>query len=280
MKKIRKTYSGVVPNGKVLNSRNNSQQDTYSSDYLNRTIPDTNDLGEIVVDDIKCKNIFKETSNKTNVTTAYIGLVYGEMYLVADNKYTLSFNTTNNGGLVYINEELFKETTRINCDGTRKSIVVTAKVTGNQKGYSILKSASATTNAYGISDVQLEEGTVASKFVKHKDFENKEIYSTSEQVIGTWIDDKPLYRRVINTRTPDTVEDTQVAVIDTTIKLKKIDGVIYNTVAGQGLPINFYYSTDYMITTYATEHAINMKVTNSYTDAPVEIVLEYTKTTD
>lgn len=34
--KIRKTYQGVVPNGKVLNSKSDSQIDTYSCDYLNK----------------------------------------------------------------------------------------------------------------------------------------------------------------------------------------------------------------------------------------------------
>lgn len=39
--KIKKTYQGVVPNGKVLNSKSNSTTDTYSCDYLNELIPKT-----------------------------------------------------------------------------------------------------------------------------------------------------------------------------------------------------------------------------------------------
>lgn len=35
MKLIRKTYNGVVPNGKVLNSNSSSVTDTYSCDYTN-----------------------------------------------------------------------------------------------------------------------------------------------------------------------------------------------------------------------------------------------------
>lgn len=34
--KIRKTYQGVVPNGKVLNSNSSSVIDTYSCDYINK----------------------------------------------------------------------------------------------------------------------------------------------------------------------------------------------------------------------------------------------------
>ena len=36
--KIIKKYSGVVPNGKVLNSRSQSLNDTYSCDYLNEQL--------------------------------------------------------------------------------------------------------------------------------------------------------------------------------------------------------------------------------------------------
>ena len=34
--KIRKTYQGVVPNGKVLNNNSSSVTDTYSCDYINK----------------------------------------------------------------------------------------------------------------------------------------------------------------------------------------------------------------------------------------------------
>ena len=36
--KIRKTYQGVVPNGKVLNSNSSSVIDTYSCDYINNIV--------------------------------------------------------------------------------------------------------------------------------------------------------------------------------------------------------------------------------------------------
>ena len=36
--KIRKTYQGVVPNGKVLNKDSSSVTDTYSCDYINNNV--------------------------------------------------------------------------------------------------------------------------------------------------------------------------------------------------------------------------------------------------
>lgn len=35
MKRIRKTYNGVVPNGKILNTYSDSQNDGYSCDFFN-----------------------------------------------------------------------------------------------------------------------------------------------------------------------------------------------------------------------------------------------------
>lgn len=35
MKRIRKTYQAVVPNGKVLTTKSNSNSDTYSCEYIN-----------------------------------------------------------------------------------------------------------------------------------------------------------------------------------------------------------------------------------------------------
>lgn len=45
---------------------------------------------------------------------------------------------------------------------------------------------------------------------------NEEIYSTEETVIGKWIDERPLYRQVVDITTPST--------INTPITVGKIDG--------------------------------------------------------
>lgn len=172
MKKIRKVYSGVVPNGKVLNTKNDSLQDTYSSDYLNRAIPDTQDLGEIVVDDIICKNLCSGSTQNyfINLAATTSGLMAGNSGLaipVDGGYYTISTTitqeryrigcvntlpTTESGNTLYKG---------INKDGTKESITI------DTTGYSYL-----IVNATDLTKIQVEKGPVATGFVEHRDFDN------------------------------------------------------------------------------------------------------------
>ena len=109
----------------------------------------------------------------------------------------------------------------------------------------------------------------------------KEVYSTNETVIGTWIDGKPIYRKVITGGTNGTV---QVIYSSSTEKIIKIEGVVHSTTDGWTIPIN-YRDLSTISYTYVTpngsiifgittnNHSVN--VVNTY-----EIILEYTKTTD
>lgn len=47
--KIKKTYQGVVPNGKILNDVSDSPIDTYSCDYINNMHNDTGLIGTKLV---------------------------------------------------------------------------------------------------------------------------------------------------------------------------------------------------------------------------------------
>lgn len=174
MKKIRKTYSGVVPNGKVLNSRNNSQQDTYSSDYLNRAIPDTKDLGEIIVDDITCKNIFD-----------------GKLELGAINSYGANFSDSNSIRSVnFINVKPDTVYTQSNVNNYKTIIFFydSSKRFISNVGNNLSTNTFTTPSncAYvrfctyvseGATDTtskfQVELGKVATNYVEHKEFSNK-----------------------------------------------------------------------------------------------------------
>lgn len=205
MKKIRKTYSGVVPNGKVLNSRNNSQQDTYSSDYLNRIIPNTNDLGKIVVDDISCKNDFPLLNNfnsagisitrNNNGTYNVVGTATANIECVIykniedtiiknGGAYTLSTNqslpTGVNSRIEFYNDKLTYVRgflTVINTASNKPTAVAnTENATKVRFGLFITSGTTVDIQNLGL---QLEEGMVASKFVEHKEFGNKETKSVS-----------------------------------------------------------------------------------------------------
>lgn len=109
-----------------------------------------------------------------------------------------------------------------------------------------------------------------------------EVYSTEETRIGTWIDGKPLYRRVFQVTCPPA--GTYQVVIPASdipnIRIKRMDGYLYSNSNSAGGPINFAYSRAYIATwNYAGD--IYMETNNAdYANSPAEIIFEYTKTTD
>lgn len=105
------------------------------------------------------KNIFKETYNRKDLTSAYFSIVKGEGFLEKDKTYVISFDTTNNGGIVYLGEYSFQHinTYTVKCDGTRKFFTAKAKEFGYVTDITVLKTRAVTTNAYNISNVMINE---------------------------------------------------------------------------------------------------------------------------
>ena len=105
------------------------------------------------------KNIFKETYNRKDLTSAYFSIVKGEGFLEKDKTYVISFDTTNNGGIVYLGEYSFQHinTYTVKCDGTRKFFTAKAKEFGHVTDITVLKTRAVTTNAYNISNVMINE---------------------------------------------------------------------------------------------------------------------------
>lgn len=111
-----------------------------------------------------------------------------------------------------------------------------------------------------------------------------DVYSTEETRIGTWIDGKPLYRRVYQITTP--AEDTG----DSYKTYDKIPSYCEN-VRGYGfmkdrwsmyMPIPQYWDTGMFVSLGIIPgawFAIRCKGENNL-NRPATIILEYTKTTD
>lgn len=110
-------------------------------------------------------------------------------------------------------------------------------------------------------------------------------YSKNEQVVGRWIDGKPIYRRVVEittgaaARTNNPILDLTGWNIDTVVSM---DGS-YTSLVGAVCPINYYRDESSNITTY-----INAKgwlsechgTLANLKNIPGIIIMEYTKTTD
>ena len=111
----------------------------------------------------------------------------------------------------------------------------------------------------------------------------KDIYSTEETKIGTWIDGKPLYRKVLSLTTPSTTNSTKIANFDKTFIIKNYYGNAFISASNQLLPINFYFTDVYNIATYVVNNSgeIYMKIgSEAYKNQQVTLTIEYTKTTD
>lgn len=119
--------------------------------------------------------------------------------------------------------------------------------------------------------------------------ESLDVYSTEEKRIGTWIDGKPLYRKVAIfnvsenatgiTPTFDLLDGTEVKKYDAYARLQNM----------LDIPIPYFYSLDNYISvnfsqtvsTQGHKPGVYIQYSGShFTNSQVTMILEYTKTTD
>lgn len=105
-------------------------------------------------------------------------------------------------------------------------------------------------------------------------------YSTEEQVIGTWIDGRPLYRRVIETTTPSSTDITYaIATLSSECRIRLYNGYVYD--GGQVFPLNLYLGSENFYYSYGYMNEYRMKLTNTNrVDKTCVLILDYIKTTD
>ena len=110
-------------------------------------------------------------------------------------------------------------------------------------------------------------------------------YSTTEQVVGTWINGKPLYRKVMyisslpnNTTTLYDIFSAQEL---TTIDICFIDDSGSYMIQNDEIDtMNWIYSTTGFIMTCIKNKRIRIKTTDDKTGASAYVSINYTKTTD
>lgn len=102
---------------------------------------------------------------------------------------------------------------------------------------------------------------------------NMDVYTTTETRIGTWIDGKPLYRKVY-TKTYDGSLGQDITDLNIE-ELIKLDGFINN-----GIPINFYMDNSHFCFTHCDDLQYIWCSMTGWTPTKVKFIVEYTKTTD
>lgn len=111
------------------------------------------------------------------------------------------------------------------------------------------------------------------------------VYSTTEKVVGEWIDGKPLYRKVLTT-TFTSSSAIEIPLNITNLKrICNISGIVTNIVNGGSgnafiLPSYRGLSGTTGIQIYASNMVVNIAPESDRTGYDVYVIVEYTKTTD
>lgn len=146
-----------------------------------------------------------------------------------------------------------------------------------------LPSTNTPINATNLNKIETELETL----------DNYSIYSTTENLCGSWIDSKPIYRKVVSYRPSSTIGSegtvTHISVAHGIQNLKyviKIDLNFYNDEGSTGMIPNLLGSTENVKAGTAIQSVdstnIYLRIINDSWSAArtFYFVLEYTKTTD
>lgn len=131
-------------------------------------------------------------------------------------------------------------------------------------------------------DTGLESNTVQGAIEElSASFARGEIYSMDETRIGTWIDGKPLYRKVIQMTSPGSTNSEQsVYSLQNDINVIYLHAALNSSIGGLIL-LPYYVSASNQASLFVLYNTIYMQVGHSYfTNRPVTAVVYYTKTTD
>ena len=257
----------------------------------------------------KGKNLFKKTnvingigptseggfSVQSQCTTSYVKVIPGETYVISSNV---------DRSWVY---NISKNIPKVGEEATSWMVASGKSVRVNiPSGYSYLniRSHSESNNEDNLGqDIQVEQNTSVTEYEPYIDKKiyikndngvyeefydeeehNKQVYSTEEQRIGTWIDGKPLYRKVFGgLQCPNNAVASFSGILPNTDKIIRIEGIsktsmgsdeIYPIVFGKGevdgigLNLNQYSGSLFIVTT------------KDYSAYTCDVIVEYTKTTD
>ena len=118
----------------------------------------------------------------------------------------------------------------------------------------------------------------------------KDTYSTEEQVIGTWIDGKPLYRKVLVGTVPTVSESGTWNSVDVPIGVENInaktahvvDAFFYQTIGDACITLPFFSNSDNRVKALVTSSG-NVNIASNghaFNGCTAYVTIQYTKTID
>ena len=110
------------------------------------------------------------------------------------------------------------------------------------------------------------------------EIDNKDNYSSSEQIIGTWIDGKLLYRKTFKVTSPSQTSSSEtILTLDGNCSIVKYEGVL-ESAGNSKYPLNVWFSSSDYIYSYILPNGLQLKVAHtSYTSRPIIVTVWYTK---
>jgi len=278
-----------------LNLLQNNVEDVFDGDEP---------MGNIIVDSIRSKNILPNV-NLGDISHFSVGQIptftdslsrvtsfpiFIEM--IPNKTYSVSINSGYEFALIYCNNN--KET--IDSTAYLTSSVIT---TGSNIKYLCIKIRKEDNTNFTDSDLQnlecqIEEGSTATSYAPYQETKNYDLYLKNEIIIGTWINGKPIYRKVItfNPRT-DALETSYAHGISNIDEILPTSSCILYRTSGNFVPLSMVYpdsSTNILAWScgwQATKSSVvswigstmrqQMDTSRGY---GAIAILEYTKTTD
>lgn len=131
---------------------------------------------------------------------------------------------------------------------------------------------------FNLPDLSNQTPSNMTYIIKVQDIASEQTtYSTEEQVIGTWIDGKPIYRQIFtgNTNTSDSYQNTlgTISNVDEVIIINASFGAKTNRWSGA-------LTTDVFCGGNVSNGAVNFFCKPMSKSYPCMVIVEYTKTTD
>lgn len=265
---------------------------------LNGTAP----MGNVVVDSIRSKNIFGNYILRTgyivgtqlriyspaNDRMAFIKCKPNTTYTISRSVITSSFRVSDYTSIPpqTTTSSYFTIPNAVeNNTGTQITYTTSSSAKYLIIHYGNVSNDSASTLANSLASIQVEKGSTKTPFAPYQNLDNQEFYSTIETKIGTWVDGKPLYRRVFDNLTTPSNEATWTTLLtENSVYIDKIidikgyidDGSnYYNTLNfGEG---NYYVHTN----AYRGNNNLLIRmIQKGWSSKSCYVILEYTKTTD
>lgn len=271
---------------------------------VNGAIQGTNPMGNVVVDSIRSKNIIPSETGSQSIngltitryndgsfkihgtTTASISKLWifqGKNIVVKAGTYTLSTHSTGT-----VNDTVYF----VLRNSLDQEMPLTIDVKSANSRTNTLNDDVAIMNGYlyignnitfdnFVIYPQLEEGNSVSNYATYQNLDGYDNYSTGEEKIGTWIDGKSLYRKVVNIGTlPNNTSGGGPHGISNINLIVKIYGYCTNGSAFRPLPCSSTNTSIGIIDVFADPTYIYVRTNANMSSYSGFVVLEYTKTTD